>query len=80
ALKIGYDPVLQREVVWLFLEGKRYQASRMSTPFLGGAFTAEGFEWDGDPVDMPELAGIGQVPIVQLVNARGMGEFEPHLD
>lgn len=80
ALKIGYDPVLQREVVWLFLDGKRYQASRASTPFLGGAFTSQGFEWDGDPVDMPELEGIGRVPIVQLVNARGMGEFEPHLD
>ena len=81
ALKIGYDPMRQREIVWLFVDGKRYQASRMSTPYLGGAFTSQGFEWDGDPVEMPELAGIGSgVPIVQLVNARGMGEFEPHLD
>lgn len=80
ALKIGYDPVRQREIAWLFLDGKRYQASRVSSPLFVGGFTALGFEWDSEPVDMPELEGIGPVPIVQLVNARGMGEFEPHLD
>lgn len=85
ALKIGYDPMLQREIVWLFLGGRRYQASRASTPMLGGAFTAQGFEWDSDAggadgIAMPELEGIAKVPAVQLPNARGMGEFEPHLD
>lgn len=80
ALKIGFDPVEQREIVWLFLDGQRHQASRAATQFLGGAFTAQGFEWDGPPVDMPELKGIGRVPMVQLVNASGMGEFEKHLD
>lgn len=80
ALKIGYDPVLRREIAWLFLDGKRFQASRAASEYLGGAFLAQGFEWDGEPVEMPELSGIGQVPIVRLVNARGMGEFEPHLD
>ncbi len=85
ALKVGYDPMLQREIVWLFVNGRRYRASRASTPMLGGGFTAQGFEWDEDAggaegVAMPELEGIGQVPAVQLVNARGMGEFEPHLD
>ena len=80
ALKIGYDPVISREIVWLFIDGKRYQASREATQFLGGSIVAAGFEWDGLPVSMPELAGIGAVPIVQLMNARGMGEYEPHLD
>lgn len=80
ALKIGYDRVRQREVAWLFVDGKRHQASRPSTQHLGGVFGAHGFEWDDEPTEMPELAGIGSVPVVRLVNARGMGEFEPHLD
>ncbi|MGW2666229.1 phage portal protein [Nocardia tengchongensis] len=80
ALKIGYDPVREREIAWLFVGGMRHQASRASTPIQGGVFSAAGFEWDAEPVHMPELAGIGQVPVVQLINPRGMGEFEPHLD
>lgn len=81
ALKVGYDPVTGREIAWLYLEGKRYQASRPAQQLLGGAFLAGGFEWDGEPVEMPELASIGsQVPIVRLTNRRGMGEFEAHLD
>jgi hypothetical protein len=48
------------------------------------AFTSYGaasFEWDGDPLSLPQLDSVNSsVPIIQLVNARGMGEFEPHLD
>lgn len=81
ALKLGYDPVAEREIAWLFLDGKRYQASRPASQFVGGAFLASGFDWDGEPVEMPELQEIGsQVPIVRLINHRGLGEFEAVLD
>jgi hypothetical protein len=81
ALKLGYDPVQGRTVAWLFLKGKQYKASAVSGPLsVQQGFTAASFEWDGEPVDLPELAGIGEVPVIQLCNARGLGEFEPHLD
>lgn len=81
ALKVGYDPVLGREFIWLFVDNQRFQASRESTP-LPNVVTAStaGFTWDGPPVDMPEIADLGGVPVVQLTNAHGMGEFEPHID
>jgi hypothetical protein len=81
ALKLGYDPVAGRTVAWLFHDGKQYKASGPSgTLAVQQGFTAASFDWDGPPVDLPELAGIGRVPVVQLCNARGLGEFEPHLD
>jgi hypothetical protein len=81
ALKLGYDPVQGRTVAWLFHDGKQYKAFGPSgTLAVQQGFSAASFEWDGLPVELPELAGIGQVPVVQLCNARGLGEFEPHLD
>lgn len=85
ALKVGYDPVLQREIAWLFLRGRRYQASRKSAEYFNRGFSATGFDWDedaggADGVAMPELDGIGQVPVIRFVNDRGMGEYEPHID
>lgn len=82
ALKIGYDLVAGQTVAWLFHAGVQYKALGPSgaplTPHQ--AFTANSFEWDGEPVPLPQLDGIGQVPVIQLCNARGLGEFEPHLD
>jgi hypothetical protein len=83
AVKIGFDPVLQVEKAWLFLDGKRYEASRKTYGLINTSYelhSAAGFEWDGPPTEMPEIAGVGPVPIVRFVNARGMGEFEPNLD
>ncbi|WP_147403999.1 phage portal protein [Nocardia panacis] len=81
ALKIGYDPVAGREIMWLFVGGQRFSASRMSVPNPSPAGPGfGGFKWDGPPTDMPEIAGFGGVPVVRLVNVRGLGEFEPHLD
>lgn len=83
AVKIGFDPVLEQEKAWLFLGGKRYEASRKTYGLVNTAneiHSSAGFKWDGPPTDMPEIAGIGPVPVVMLKNARGMGEFEPNLD
>lgn len=85
ALKIGYDPVLGREFGWLFFDGRRYTASRKSGEYLNTGFSATGFEWDedaggADGIPMPEIAGIGKVPVIRFTNARGMGEYEPHID
>lgn len=80
-LKLGYDPVEGKTVAWLFHDGKQYKASGPSgTLSVQQGFSAASFDWDGPPVDLPELSGIGKVPVVQLCNARGLGEFEPHLD
>lgn len=83
ALKIGYDPVLQLEKAWLFLGGKRYEASRSTNGAVinpNQVVAISGYNWSADPVEMPEIAGVGAVPVVMLKNARGMGEFEPNLD
>lgn len=81
AMKLGYDEVRQRVVAWLYPgDGNRYQASMPSTGWLGITVSAAGFVWDGPPVEMPELEPYGGVPIVQLPNAHGMGEYEKHLD
>jgi hypothetical protein len=83
AVKIGFDPVLKVEKAWLFLDGKRYEASRKTYGIINPAneiHSSAGFEWDAPPVEMPEIAGVGPVPVVMLRNARGMGEFEPNLD
>lgn len=81
ALKLGYDPVLGLEKAWLFLDGRQHTASRKATPLSTDLrFGIGGFEWDGPPTELPEIAGVGPVPIVMLKNARGMGEFEPNLD
>jgi hypothetical protein len=81
ALKIGYDVVAGRTTAWLFHDRKQYKAIGPEGAVISQLnITAESFEWDGPPVDLPELDGIASVPVVQLPNARSMGEFEPHLD
>lgn len=82
ALKIGYDSMHNRVLAWLFVGGKKYTASCAGNDMWAlSSYGAASFEWEGAPVDLPGLAAVdSQVPIIQLVNARGMGEFEPHLD
>lgn len=85
ALKVGFDPVLSQEVAWLFVGGRRYKAVRQSAEYFNRGFSASGFQWDeddggSDGVLLPELEGIGQVPVIKFGNARKMGEYEPHLD
>jgi PAS domain-containing protein len=82
AVKIGYDSMHNRVLAWLFVDGKRYTASCAGNDMWAlTSYGAASFEWDGDPVELHGLAEVdSSVPIIQLVNARGMGEFEPHLD
>lgn len=82
ALKLGYDSMNNRVMAWLFHDGRKYTASCPgSDMWATTSYGAASFEWDGPPVVLPELAAVGSsVPLIQMVNARGMGEFEPHLD
>lgn len=82
ALKLGYDIVEKKVMARLFLDGKKYTAScRGSDTWALASYGAAAFEWDGEPVELPELASVdAKVPIIQLPNARRMGEFEPHID
>lgn len=81
ALKLGFDDVRKRVVAYIYPgDGWRYQASQPSTEWIGITVSAAGFVWDCPPVYMPELIPYGGVPIVRLVNAHGMGEYEKWLD
>lgn len=82
ALKLGYDSMANRVLAWLFLDGRKYSASCPGSDMWAlASYGASSFEWDAAPVALPELDSVdSNVPIIQLVNARGMGEFEPHLD
>lgn len=81
-LKLGYDIVRNRVTARLFFDGKKYSASCAGNDLWALAqYGAASFNWDGEPVELPELASVdATVPMIQLPNARGMGEFEPHLD
>lgn len=82
ALKLGYDIVENKVMAWLFLNGIKYTASCPGNDMWATtSYGAASFEWDSPPVRLPELEAVGaSVPIIQLPNVRGMGEFEPHLD
>lgn len=82
ALKLGYDPVLNRVNAWLFHGGVKYTASCEGNDMWAlTSYGATSFEWSENPQNLPELATVGAtVPVVQLPNARCMGEFEPHID
>ncbi|MGV0042029.1 phage portal protein [Mycobacterium colombiense] len=81
-VKLGYDNVENKVTAKLFLNRMMYTASCPGNDTWAlASYGAASFEWDGDPVELPELAEVGAtVPMIQLPNARGMGEFEPHLD
>lgn len=81
-LKLGFDPMLGRVMAWLFLDGMKFSASCQGSDMWAlTSYGAASFEWDGPPVALPELDSVhSTVPMIQLINARGMGEFEPHLD
>lgn len=81
-LRLGYDIVKQKVTARLFFNGRMFTAVCDGTEkWALTAYGAASFEWDGDPVDLPQLASVdATVPMIQLPNARNMGEFEPHLD
>lgn len=82
ALKLGYDIVDNKVMARLFLDGKKWTASCVGNDTWAlASYGAAAFQWDGEPVELRELASVdAKVPIIQLPNARNMGEFEPHLD
>lgn len=82
ALKLGYDPVTNKVMAWLFLDGKKFTASCPgSDMWATTTYGAASFEWAEEPVKLSGLDAVNStVPIIQLVNARGMGEFEGSLD
>lgn len=81
-LKLGYDNVTNKVVARLFHDSVMYTASCPGSDLWAlASYGAASFDWDGDPVELPELASVdATVPMIQLPNARCMGEFEPHLD
>jgi hypothetical protein len=82
ALKVGYDPVGGKVIAYLFHDGVKYTAAGPEGQFMFQAiYDASSFEWSADPVPLPQLQSVSStVPVIQLPNARGMGEFEPYLD
>ncbi|MDP7729504.1 phage portal protein [Mycobacterium sp. TY813] len=82
ALKLGYDVVQGKVMARLFFDGRKYTASCAGTDtWAVASYGARSFEWEGEPVALPQLAAVdAKVPIIQLPNARNMGEFEPHID
>lgn len=81
-LKMFRDDVAERDLAYLYLPGRVYVAFREArssrqTPL----FSAQAWDWDetrGGEAGQPLPAGM--MPVVRFRNARGVGEFETHLD
>ena len=82
ALKIGYDPVESKVIAYLFHDGVKYTALGPKGLWMFHAlYDAGAFEWSENPQPLPQLSAVSStVPVIQLPNARAMGEFEPYLD
>jgi hypothetical protein len=81
-LKLGYDNVKNKVIARLFHDRVMYTASCAgSDTWALASYGAASFDWEEEPLDLPELESVdATVPMIQLPNARCMGEFEPHLD
>jgi hypothetical protein len=82
AVKLGYDPMTNKVMAWLFHDGWKYTASCAGSDMWAlSSYGAASFDWDSEPVQLKQLDAVAStVPIIQLTNLRGMGEFEPFLD
>lgn len=88
ALKYMIDDVAERELLYLYLPGKVYVATRPAdmAPMIasptafgktGGLVLGDEWEWDLDlSGDLPD----GLMPVVRFRYGRGVGCFEPHID
>jgi hypothetical protein len=79
-LKVYRDESMSTDWAYLHLPGWLYVAGRpapKSAEVLASGFSAKHWTWSGT-FPIPEAQG--RVPIVRFQNARGMGEFEPHVD
>ena len=70
ALIKSWDPIDEVETARLFLPGKVYPLRR----------GAKGWEPGGAVEASKVPAALGGIPVVQFLNANGLGEYEPHLD
>lgn len=82
ALKVGWDPINQVDILTLFRGGYMRQAMRegrkSSVPSNGRKWTpGRGWDWVSDPVP---LGYTTEVPVFRLTGPGGMGMFEKHLD
>lgn len=77
-LKLYTDQLAEEDHAYLYLPGEVWHAMKRSDK-LGGAvsmdFRVNAWEWVS-----AETLPIPVVPVVRFRNARGMGEFEAHLD
>jgi hypothetical protein len=81
-LKVFRDEIAGIDRAYLYLPGRVRQAYKETSkvaPVLAMGFRANDWSWIDGGVDLPASMG-DLVPVVRFRNARGMGEFEMHLD
>lgn len=81
-LKVFRDEQAGVDLAYLYLPGRvrrAYKTSSKVAPVLTMGFRANDWSWvDGGELLPASMDGV--VPVVRFRNARGMGEFEMHLD
>lgn len=81
-LKLFRDDQAGVDLAYLYLPGRvrrAYKATSKVQAVLTVGFRAADWSWLDDGVNLPaSMAGV--VPVVRFRNARGLGEFETHLD
>lgn len=85
-LHVFFDEWAERESAYVYLPGATFVAhrkARSASTATAFVFGAKSWEWDEDlggelGQPMPESLG-GRLPVVRMRNARGVGDFEPHL-
>ncbi len=80
AVKIFRDEAMGTDYAYVYLPGRvlvaAKQAPRTGASVLGSGFRASAWTWAGEGPQVPA----GVVPVVRFRNARGLGEFESHID
>jgi hypothetical protein len=90
ALKLFDDDIAGQSVAYVYLPGRVHVARTTRRPpqsnlpgvvRLTPQFNVADYDWDGDlgGEDGQEIPA-GLMPVVRFRNARGVGEFEPHVD
>jgi hypothetical protein len=80
-LKLYHDDVHSLDLAYLYVPGKVRVASRerkAKTP--GVNFNAASFDWDEERSRELPAQLANDVPVVEFLNKRGVGEFETHID
>lgn len=90
ALKMFEDPTTRQTMAYLYLPGRVHVASTNRPPpqmdqpgvvRLTPQFNSGDYDWDADRGgEDGQAIPNGLMPVVRFRNARGVGEFEPHID